>query len=144
MNDKVSILIPVKNEACFIEECLLSIINQTYDNWEALVVNDHSTDETASIVSRFEIEDNRIQLIANRGEGIIPALQTAYSVAKGTYITRMDGDDKMRKDKLKKLVDALRIYGSKWVGVGGVHYFAEHKLKSGFKNYQKCYYMLTN
>lgn len=136
MNPLVSILIPAKNESRFIEECLLSIQAQTYKYWEVIVVDDHSTDETDELVAQFAKNDERIRMMKNRGEEIIPALQMAYISAKGDFITRMDADDRMRSHKLETLVNSLHENGRGFVAVGGVHYFAEEELKSGYKNYQ--------
>src|SRR5690554_547571 len=135
-NPKVSILIPAKNEAKFIEECLISIQNQSYKNWEAIIVDDHSSDTTAALVQQFAENEPRIKTRINKGIGIIPALQTAYELSEGTFITRMDADDIMRPRKIEVLLSGLLKKGEKHVAVGGVHYFAEKKLKSGFENYQ--------
>lgn len=134
---KVSILIPAKNEALFVEDCLRSIQGQTYENWEAILVDDHSTDETKTLVKAIANKDDRIQYTINKGKGIISALQTAYALSDGNYITRMDADDLMRPHKIAVLLAGLIQHGNHHVAVGGVHYFAEKKLKSGFKNYQK-------
>lgn len=133
----VSILIPAKNEALFIEECLLSIQNQSHQNWEVILVDDHSTDATVSIVKRIVGQDSRFRYVSNEGQGIIAALQTAYALSEGNFITRMDADDRMRPNKIEALLSGLLEYGKGHVAVGGVHYFAESILKSGFKNYQK-------
>lgn len=134
---KVSILIPAKNEVLFVEECLISIQKQSYKNWEVILVDDHSTDATASIVKGFAKEDERFQYVSNKGRGIIEALQTAYDLSQGDFITRMDADDIMRPNKIKVLLSGLLKYGNGHVAVGGVHYFSETNLKSGFKNYQE-------
>lgn len=134
---KVSILIPAKNEMYFVEECLLSIQNQTYQNWEVILVDDHSTDDTALIVKQFAKQDSRIQYVPNKGEGIIPALRTAYALAEGRFITRMDADDIMRPNKIEVLLKGLLEHGEGHVAVGGVHYFSDTQLKSGYENYQK-------
>lgn len=137
MDPKVSILIPAKNEALFVEECLLSILSQTYENWEIIFVDDHSTDTTLSIVSQIAKQDHRIKFVVNKGQGIIPALQTAYELSTGEFITRMDADDRMRPNKIEVLLSGLLKNGIGHVAVGGVDYFSENNLKSGFINYQR-------
>jgi len=89
----VSILIPFKNTAQFLPECLDSILKQTYATWEILAVNDNSTDNSLKIVQEFAEKDTRIQVFTNSKTGIIEALRTAYSKSKGNFITRMDSDD---------------------------------------------------
>ncbi|PKR79817.1 glycosyl transferase family 2 [Brumimicrobium salinarum] len=134
---KVSILIPAKNESAFISACLHSVENQSYPHWEAIIVDDHSTDETAQKVAVFTQKDNRFRYFKNKGNGIIHALRTAFNESKGSYITRMDADDIMRKNKIEVLLNNLLHFGSDYVAVGGVKYFAENRLKSGFINYEK-------
>ncbi|MFB0997534.1 MAG: glycosyltransferase family 2 protein, partial [Flavobacteriales bacterium] len=72
-NQRVSIITPVKNGAQFLVECLDSIVNQTHQNWELLIVNDSSTDETQSILEEYAQQDNRIVVSQNKGKGIIDA-----------------------------------------------------------------------
>ena len=92
---KVSLLMPFKNTAPYIEECIRSIKLQSYQNWELLAVNDHSTDGSELIVDEQAAKDNRIHHIINSGSGIIDALKTAFAQASGQYVSRMDSDDIM-------------------------------------------------
>ena len=140
---KVSIVIPVKNTAEFLPECLESIISQSYSNWEALVVDDGSTDNSVQIVSDFAKKDHRIRLLTNSGTGIIDALKTAYAVANGKLITRMDSDDIMTSDKLLKMSTMLKTYGKGHVALGLVKYFSKEGLKDGYKRYEKWLNRLT-
>ena len=96
----ISILIPFKNTESYLVECLDSIVNQTYTNWELLIVDDGSTDTSYQIVQNYAIKDARIHLLSNGGSGIIEALRTGYKQAKGRFVTRMDSDDVMALNKL--------------------------------------------
>ena len=140
---KVSIVIPAKNTAKFLPECLESIISQSYSNWEALVVDDGSTDNSVQIVSDFAKKDQRIRLLTNSGTGIIDALKTAYAVANGKLITRMDSDDIMTSDKLLKMSTMLKTYGKGHVALGLVKYFSKEGLKDVYKRYEKWLNRLT-
>jgi len=139
----VSILIPAKNEAAFIEDLLCSIQVQTHQYWEAIIVDDHSTDQTCSLVESFSKTDPRIKCLKNQGKGIIHALRTAFIYAEGNWITRMDADDLMKPRKLEVLLECLSIGGSNAVAVGGVQYFSEEGVKSGYKNYEQWLNNLT-
>src|SRR5690606_34653656 len=110
-NALVSILIPFRNTEAYITECLQSVRDQDYVNWEILAVDDHSTDGTAATVELFAALDHRIRLLKNTGEGIIPALRTAYDHARGTLITRMDSDDIMPANKISRLAKLLTRHG---------------------------------
>ena len=130
----VSIIMPVRNTALFLEECLDSIIAQSYDNWELLAVDDHSTDRSYEILSDYK--DNRIVVLRNKGKGIIPALQTGYAASVGEYITRMDSDDYMSSDKLELMCGALDNAGAGHLVVGLVKYFSDNKIGEGYLHYQ--------
>ena len=136
-NPRVSIITPVKNGAQFLVECLDSILTQTYQNWELLIVNDNSTDETQVILEEYSKQDDRIKVFQNKGQGIIEALQTGYSQSTGDFITRMDADDIMTANKLHLLVDKLIENGKGFIATGFVNYFSESILGQGYFNYQE-------
>ena len=134
---KVSIIIPVRNGAKFLRECLKSIVNQTYTNWELIVVNDNSTDNTISILKQFTKLDKRITWVNSKGIGIIEALKTGYSLSTGELITRMDADDIKFQNNLEILVNNLLKSGRGFLATGCVAYFSETELGEGYKFYAK-------
>jgi len=132
----VSILTPFKNTAVYLEECLDSIISQSYSNWELLIVDDHSTDGSYQIVEYYATKDSRIKLYKNPGNGIIEALRFAFSQSKGEYITRMDSDDIMHPDKLKFMQNDLQELGRQYVALGLVKYFNDEGISDGYARYE--------
>ncbi|MEM7485118.1 MAG: glycosyltransferase [Bacteroidota bacterium] len=132
----VSILIPFKNTAHFLPECLDSIIKQTYQNWEVLAINDHSEDESLKLVQSYAEKDERIKVFANDGRGIIPALRTSYSKSSGTFITRMDSDDIMKSNRIETMVNSLIKTGEGHIAVGQVHYFSDRGISNGYERYE--------
>jgi len=142
-NCNVSILMPVKNEESFLDECIQSIISQTFTNWELIAINDNSKDKSYEILNHYSDKDNRIKIFNNAEYGIISALQMAYSKSKGEYITRMDADDIMEKNKLQVLYNSL-FNTEHCVAVGKVSYFSTDKnLNDGYKKYEKWLNQLT-
>ncbi|MEZ5021876.1 MAG: glycosyltransferase [Chitinophagales bacterium] len=141
--DQISILMPVKNAMPFLSECLSSIINQTYQNWELIAVNDHSTDTSFETLTQYANQDKRIKVLNNNGSGIIDALRLAYSKCSGFYISRMDADDIMSNNKLEVLSEALKTNGLGHIAVGKVKYFSENVLGNGYKSYEKWLNSLT-
>ncbi len=141
--DKISILMPFKNTAEFLPECLDSILDQTYLNWELLAVNDHSSDQSSSILTRYAQQDSRITVKENEGSGIIRALRTAFSASKGTLITRMDSDDIMIKSKLEKMAASLIQSGPGHIALGQVKYFSQTGISDGYARYEKWINRLT-
>lgn len=131
----VSIIMPVKNTAAFLVECLDSIINQTLENWELLAVDDHSDDNSLDILTSYAYKDKRIHVFRNNGSGIIEALAFGYKKSLGKFITRMDSDDLMEPDKLELMKNQLHVRGKGHIAVGLVEYFSEKKLGEGYRNY---------
>ena len=136
MLDKISIIMPVRNGIPFLQECLDSIRNQTYANWELHAVNDHSTDETQQILEQYAELDSRIKPTHNLGKGIIKALITGNNLSIGQYITRMDADDIMPPKKLATLYDLLARQNLSALATGHVKYFSETGVKDGYKSYE--------
>ncbi|OAB31522.1 Glycosyltransferase involved in cell wall bisynthesis [Flavobacterium fryxellicola] len=104
----VSIITPSFNSEKFIAETIQSVQNQTYLNWEMIIVDDASSDKTASIVTTMALQDQRIrmyQLPTNSGTGI--ARNTALSMTKGRYISFLDADDLWKPTKLEKQINFL-------------------------------------
>ncbi|TWO31442.1 glycosyltransferase family 2 protein [Seonamhaeicola sediminis] len=139
----ISILTPFKNTEAFLNECLDSILNQTYTNWELLIVDDHSTDQSYSRVEKYAKKDSRIKLLKNRGKGIITALKLAFKNSSGEFITRMDSDDVMLPKKLEILANNLMTHGKKHVAVGLVEYFSNQGVGPGYKSYETWLNHLT-
>lgn len=139
----VSILTPFKNTSEFLSECLTSIQKQSYTNWELLIVDDGSTDNSYKIVNTFTKKDKRIKLFTNPGKGIIEALRFAYSKASGIFITRMDSDDIMTPNKLEVLTSLLLKNGKGYLATGLVKYFSKEGISAGYKNYETWLNKLT-
>lgn len=135
MESKISIILPFRNTANFIRDCLHSIVDQSYRHWELIAVNDHSSDESTEWVTMMAKKDPRIIAIDSSGAGIIPALRAGYEKSSGEYITRMDSDDLMVKDKLERMVECLQEKGKGHLALGLVSYFSEEKLGAGYQQY---------
>lgn len=101
----VSIIMPAFNAEKTIAESIKSVLNQTYDNWELLVVNDGSKDDTSSIVKT--IEDDRIVMLEQLNGGVANARNNGIKNAKGKYIAFLDSDDLWIEEKLEKQIDKL-------------------------------------
>ncbi len=105
----VSIITPSFNSEKFIAQTIQSVQNQTYQNWEMIIVDDCSTDKTVFIIEQFAVKDNRIiffQLNKNSGAGI--ARELALSKAIGDYISFLDADDLWKPLKLEKQLQFLK------------------------------------
>ena len=139
----ISIIMPVRNAAVYLPECIESIIAQSHSDWELIAVDDHSADGSYAILKNYAGSEKRIRVIKNQGRGITPALISGYNLARGSYVSRMDADDKMPIDKLLTLKNALDLDGQGHVATGLVLYFADYPLGDGFKNYELWLNSLT-
>ncbi len=110
---------PVYNTAEFLVDAIESVRKQTYKNWEMIVVNDGSNDETEKILKKFVKKDKRIKVISfSKNQGISRALNWALEFASGEMIARMDGDDIALPNRFKLQVEYLKK-NLKVVAVGG-------------------------
>jgi len=109
MNEKlVSIIIPTYNCGEFIEETLNSVINQSYKNWEAIVIDDCSIDNTKTLVTKYTLQDSRIKyyrLKENRGAAF--ARNTGIKMAEGGFIAFLDSDDLWNERKLELQIEYM-------------------------------------
>lgn len=135
-NPLISILTPFKNTEQYLTNCIESIINQSYTNWELLIVDDSSTDGSYNLVRSFAEKDPRIKLFKNTGSGIIDALRLGFNESSGDYITRMDSDDLMPKNKLEVLLNNLLKHGKQHVATGLVNYFSKDGISDGYSKYE--------
>lgn len=101
---KVSVCMAMFNASNFLRECIDSILGQTFTDFELLIVDDGSTDDSCDIIESYK--DERIRLIRNR-HNYIESLNLLLDEAKGEYIARMDADDKMLPDRLKTQVSYM-------------------------------------
>ncbi|OXB02719.1 glycosyltransferase family 2 protein [Flavobacterium pectinovorum] len=109
MNELVSIITPTFNAEKFIRATIESVLNQSYQNWEMILVDDASTDKTIAIIKEFTIKDNRIkltELLKNSGNGF--ARNMALEKAIGKYIAYLDADDIWLPQKLEKQIKFLK------------------------------------
>lgn len=104
----VSVIMPAYNASITIEEAICSVIDQDYNNWELIIVNDNSQDDTSQIGKRFSVFDHRIRIIDNENNmGVAKSRNIALSNAKGEYIAFLDSDDMWKKDKLSKQISFM-------------------------------------
>ena len=106
-NELVSIIMPSYNTANYISESIQSVLNQTYKNWELIIVDDCSSDNTLEILSKFN--DKRIRIIANeKNSGAALSRNKALIEAKGKWIAFLDSDDLWESNKLEKQINFMK------------------------------------
>lgn len=108
----VSIVIPIRNSAAFLEKCCNSVKNQTYGHWEALLIDDNSTDESATIAARFVRTDSRFHLMASGRSAEDPPgpwlpRNQGLQASRGSYVAFLDADDLWLPEKLNVQLNLL-------------------------------------
>ncbi|MBT8132419.1 MAG: glycosyltransferase [Gammaproteobacteria bacterium] len=107
MQPSLTVLMPVRDAATTLVECLRSILAQSLRDFELLIVDDHSTDDSVRIAKAMAADDSRIRIVANSGKGIVAALNTGLAEARADTVARMDADDLMHPDRLTLQLDCL-------------------------------------
>ena len=104
-NPKLSIIMPTLNAEKYLRESIDSILDQTFKDFEFLIIDDNSTDNTLKIINNYK--DKRIKLIKGKNKGIASALNLGIKNSKGEYIARMDADDISLPKRLEKQIDFM-------------------------------------
>ena len=109
MSEHVSIITPCYNSEKFLDECISSVLNQSYQNWEMLIVDDNSSDNTCSLINSYSKRDDRIKpLFLNENLGPAMARNNAITNAKGKYIAFLDSDDIWLPEKLEVQINFMK------------------------------------
>ncbi|XPV67642.1 MAG: glycosyltransferase family 2 protein [Halarcobacter sp.] len=101
MSDLISVVLPVYNGRKYLAEAIESILFQTYENFELIILDDGSTDNSIEIINKYKLIDNRIKVIEQKNIGLIATLNKGLSLSQGDYIARMDQDDISLKNRLE-------------------------------------------
>lgn len=102
MNPLVSIITPVYNGERYIRETIISVLNQTYEHWEYIIVNDASSDGTGNILQEYANKEKRVRIVTlERNGGVANARNVGIDEASGEYIAFLDSDDQWKKEKLE-------------------------------------------
>jgi len=128
MEAKISIIIPAYNVSGYLEKCLDSILVQTFTEFEVILIDDGSTDDTADICDRYAQNDNRITVIHKKNEGVSVARNTGIECAKGEYFLFFDGDDFVEPYTCEELYNLIKEKQADTV-LYGYHRFENGKIK---------------
>jgi len=122
---KVTVIIPAHNRSRVLPRAIASVRAQTFADWELIVVDDASTDDTFAVAQRIAAEDGRIRVMRHeRNQGVGPARNTAVAVAAGEWLAFLDSDDEWAPEKLAKQLaraEAWRAQHGRWPGLVYCH-----------------------
>ena len=132
----ISVLLPVRDAAPYLPECIASLRAQTLEDFEVIAVDDGSTDETPRLLSAWATEDSRVSLVRQAPGGIVRALEAARARARGRYLARMDADDIAEPARFAEQF-ALLEGQPDLAGCGaGVRYFPRAEVRDGGRRYE--------
>lgn len=130
MKEKISVIVPVYNVKLYLHKCVDSILDQTYQNIEVLLIDDGSTDGSSDICDAYTEKDSRIKVVHKKNGGLSSARNTGLDMATGEYILFVDSDDYINIEMIQRLYDALVKTGAdmsvcniRRIGVDGVTTF---------------------
>ncbi|WP_334188944.1 glycosyltransferase family 2 protein [Noviherbaspirillum sp.] len=124
MNEKISVILPAHNAGPFISEAARSILVQTHENLELIVIDDGSTDRTPAILQDIAASDSRVVIVSRPNRGLVASLNEAVQLATGGFIARMDADDVSAPERLMHQLRYIRSHDIDLCGTG-VEQFGE-------------------
>lgn len=130
----ISVLIPIYNVEKYLEECLQSLKDQTFTDFEALCLNDGSTDRSKAIIERFAEADDRFILVDKSNSGYGATMNVGLSQAKGDFIAILESDDKMFPDALEQLYSAQQQFSADAVKGDYVLYWSDESKPNKTRN----------
>ena len=145
MTPKISVVMAVYNGGDFLKKSITSILTQTYSNFEFIIINDGSTDNSQSVINLFSEEDDRIIVIHNiKNQGLTKSLNSGCRLSRGDYIARQDADDISLKTRLEEQInvmsqrEAVVLLGSRAYEINDKHkviskYFNENEISKRIK-----------
>jgi glycosyltransferase involved in cell wall biosynthesis len=135
-----SIIIPLHNKANYVKKSIISVLEQTYENFELIIINDGSTDNSLSVIQQFT--DPRIEIISQQNQGVSAARNYGVKIAKYNNIAFLDADDWWAPNFLQEMANALKdfpeagIYGCKYYWVkNGVLKTSINQMNDDFRGY---------
>ena len=115
---KISIIVPVYNVEKYLGKCIESILNQTFRDFELILVDDGSTDSSGKICDEYSLKDSRIKVIHKENGGLSSARNTGLDIAKGEYIGFVDSDDWIEMDMYEILYKLIKTSGKDMANIG--------------------------
>ena len=116
----VSVLMPLYNAEAFVEEAIESVLSQTYEQWELIIVNDGSTDRSLELAKQFE--SDKIHVLTQPNSGACVARNKAIQEARGEYVKFLDADDVLAEDCIEKQIEQIRVLKENQIPFGDYDY----------------------
>jgi glycosyltransferase involved in cell wall biosynthesis len=135
----ISIIIPIYNGEKYLRECIDSIVSQTWENWELLLIDDGSTDSSAAICDEYAKNDKRIIAVHKQNGGQASARNNGIAMAKGDYVTFVDADDWLEADTYEKMMAVIQSNSAEVVICGYIEEYSTRKKEVNNDGELKCF-----
>lgn len=133
MSPVVSVVLPVRNGGEFLNEAVGSILSQTFENLELLLIDDHSTDNA---ISALDKNDRRFKVFTCNGQGVVDAFNTGLQLARGEFVARMDADDISLPGRIQRQLEYMENHPAVDICGCCVDIFSDAGIKGGLARYQ--------
>lgn len=139
MSELISVVMPVRNGGEYLRPAVDSILSQTYNNLELIVVDDHSSDGAVERLRQSDptLTEPRLKLLTSKGSGVVDAFNFGFSHSQGSFIARMDADDLALPERLQLQLDYFRSHADVGIVSCCVEFFSTKPILGGLKRYQK-------
>ncbi len=132
---EISIIIPNKNNACFLDDCLNSVLTQTFRDWECIIIDDGSTDDSVKIIKRFCKKDKRFRLIEQKSRGVSVARNVGLDNISGKWCCFLDSDDVLLHEAFETMLYGVSVMNYDIIEADSVFVhkdFVSHKYNPSF------------
>lgn len=130
MSELISVIVPIYNTSEYLNRCIDSLLNQTYENLEIILVDDGSTDNCPAICDQYAKKDKRVKVIHKENGGLSSARNAGLDIATGEYIGFVDSDDFVSSEMYEVLINLMMDKGTKISGVGGFCFARDEQIPS--------------
>jgi glycosyltransferase involved in cell wall biosynthesis len=133
----LTVLLPVRNGGGLVRNALSSLSRQTYPDFEVVVVDDGSTDDTGEVLRAIAEEDSRVRVFTRSPSGIVPSLEFARAQARGRYLARMDADDGAFANRFQRQMELITSEPRMALCGTGIAYFPREQVREGALRYER-------
>ncbi len=133
-NRKISVIIPCYNYAKYLGACIESVIDQTHQNWECIIVDDESTDNSLQIAKQYALKDKRVTVISQKNSGPTVARNLALKICTGNFIQFLDADDLLEKHKFENQLNVFNNNNNIDIVYNDAKYFESENTHKLFDN----------
>ena len=144
MKNEISIIVPCYNQAEYMDECLQSVLEQTYVDWECIMVNDGSSDNTEEIALRWQNKDSRFIYLKKENGGLSNARNYGIRKATGKFILPLDCDDKIGQDYISLAIEVFNLRRNVGVVYCKANFFDKYTGKWKLPSFDKRYLLCSN